>query len=73
MSVSTPTAMTAESKLGPSACAIILRSLIEFSCVRLLCACGKENCFSRANYKCVPRPPAIKTNQFILSRVIAGK
>ena len=73
MSVSTPTAMTAESKLGPSACAIILRSLIEFSCARLLYACGKENCFSRANYKRAPRPHAFKPKQFILPRLITGK
>ena len=66
----TLTETTPQHKLVPSASAIILRSLIEISYARLLDVCGKENCYSRTDYKRVLSLLASKTKQFILLRLI---
>ena len=72
MSSSTHIAMAPQSKLVPSAFAIILRSLIEIFCARLLDVCGKKDCISRPKYKHALRFHAFNTKKLIPLHLIAG-
>ena len=72
MSSSTHIAMAPQSKLVPSAFAIILRSLIEISCARLLDVCGMKGCISRSKYKHALRFHAFNTKKLIPLHLIAG-